>query len=138
MKNILVKVLFIAILLCSQSGSSHAITLSADDVKFLRSCGIEQADIDIIPNLPADGCDTLEILLESPRKKCELDIITSFKQTRKFVRMHTPPPAKMPEIPARYKRYFITVAEQVYIGEIWRKDFERTKKELEAQQNRGK
>lgn len=137
MKNILVKVLFIAVLLCSQSGSSHAITLSADDVKFLRSCGIEQADIDIIPNLPEDGRDTLEILLDSPRRRCEMDIIVSFKDTRKFVRMHTPPPAKLPE-PVRYKMYFMTVAEQIYIDELWLKHLERVKKEIEAQRNPGK
>lgn len=112
--------------------------LSAGDVKFLRDCGVEQADIDIIPNLPPDGRDSLEILLDSPRKNCERDIIVSFKATRKFVRMHTPPPTRLPEIPARYQRYFMTVEEQVYISEIGRKYLEKIKKELETQQNRGK
>lgn len=104
----------------ASKGGSLPTALTAQEVKFLRDCGVEQADIDVIPNLPPDGRETLESLLDSPRKNCERDIIVSFKETRKFFRMHTPPPARLPQLPARYNKDFMTLAEQKYVSEIWR------------------
>ena len=60
--------------------------LTADDIKFLKSCNIEQSDIDVIPKLPSDGKEKIEMVLESSKKNCNMPIVREFKATREFLK----------------------------------------------------
>ena len=42
--------------------------LTADDIKFLKSCNIEQSDIDVIPKLPSDGKDKSKWCLKAVKR----------------------------------------------------------------------
>ncbi len=118
MKLIVTSLMFTAMLLCCLSVNAHAITLTAEDVKFLRGCNVEQADIDVIPNLPLGGQERLQLVLESSRKHCNMEAITSFKATREFLRKYTPEPTMVPLPPVGYSRAFLTPEELKYILDI--------------------
>jgi hypothetical protein len=100
--------------------SQTAITLSADDVKFLSGCGVLQEDIKVIPKLPSDGQDTISMILASSRKKCSSQYIQDFIATRDYWRKFTPIPSVIPMPPPGYKQYFLTDAEQEFIARIIR------------------
>ena len=108
-------VLFCAILLCCPvlRGQS-ALTLSADDVKFLRGCGVRQDDINVIPKLSSEGQDQMSVILSAKRRKCSSPSLRDFIETRDYLRKFTAPPSKCPEAPAHYQLHFLTSAEQEY------------------------
>ena len=124
MKLVFTVFAYAAIILFCQSANSYADLLTAEDIAFLKGCNIEQVDIDVIPNLPEDGRVNLELVLEYPRKHCNMQTIIDFKTTREYLKKFTPPPlADSAELtpPARYNRIYLTISEQVYISKIFEK-----------------
>lgn len=112
-------VFYCATLLCCPAlRSQSAITLSADDVKFLSGCGVLQDDIKVIPMLPSDGQDIISVAVSSLRRKCSM--LQEFKATRDYRRKFTPILSVIPMPPPGYRQYFLTDAEQEYIGKIIR------------------
>jgi hypothetical protein len=110
-------VLFCAILLCCPAlRSQSAITLSADDVKFLSSCGVRQDDINVIPNLPSDGQDKILAILRKDGRGC--NDFKDFKDSRDFLRKYTPRPSDLPISPAGFDRDFLTSAELAYVNDV--------------------
>jgi hypothetical protein len=110
-------VAFCAILLCCPGmHSQSALTLSADDVKFLSGCGVKQDDIKVIPNLPSAGQRKLLVILRSSGRACS-DLI-SFTNTRDYLRKYTPPPSVSPVPPKWYDTDFYTKAESDYVNKI--------------------
>jgi hypothetical protein len=108
-------VLFCAILLCCPVlHSQSALTLSADDVKFLRGCGVRQDDINVIPKLPSDGQIEMTVILDA--KRCSVPSLKDFIGTRDYLRKFTPPPSVSPEAPVHYDLDFVTLAEREYIN----------------------
>jgi hypothetical protein len=95
--------------------------LTADDIKFLKSCNIEQSDIDVIPKLPPDGKEKIELVLESRKKNCNMPILREFKATREFLRKFTPAPESSPMPPENYSGDFLTKEETDYINNISKK-----------------
>jgi len=116
MKCIFTSLIFMAMLLYSPSGKAYTITLAENDVKFLRSCVVEQADIDVIKNLPSAGQDKLGLILESSRRNCEMAYINSFKTTREYLRRFTPNLTSAPMPPDDYDPDFLTVDEKNIIS----------------------
>ena len=92
--------------------------LSAEDIAFLQGCNVEQADIDVIPGLPEDGRTNLELVLEYPRRHCDMQAVKAFKETREYLRKFTPPPEVIPMPPGEYNRIYLTPAEAEYVIEI--------------------
>jgi len=133
MKLIYMSLLFTAILLCCPALKAHAITLTAEDVKFLRSCDVEQADIDVIPKLPSDGQEKLGLVLKSSQKNCDMETIKSFKATREFIKKYTPPPTEAPKPVAGWRDYFLTKAEYNYMRDINNRLFEQLLERLRKQ-----
>jgi hypothetical protein len=109
--------------------------LSDADKDFLRKCEVFPDDIDVIPNLPSDGLDRLELVLESKRKNCDMEAIKSFKATREFLKKYIPPPDKSYMPPKGYSRDFLTAVESKYINDINKrildKAFEQWNQQLE-------
>ena len=107
----------IILLCCPAVRSQSAITLSADDVKFLSDCGVRQDDINVIPKLPSDGQDIISDKLSSKSRKCSS--FKSFIDTRDYLRKFTPPPSICPSAPAGYEpSYYLTPAEKEYISKV--------------------
>jgi hypothetical protein len=104
--------------------------LTAEDVKFLKSCNVQQADIEVIPKLPADGHENIQLVLESRRRNCDRPMIKSFKDTRDFLRKFTPPPAESPSPPAGYEPNFLTPEELKYITDINKRILDETFKKF--------
>ena len=100
--------------------------LTADDIKFLKSCNIEQSDIDVIPKLPPDGKEKIELVLESNKKNCNMPIMKEFKATREFLRKFTPPPESCPMPPVNYSSDFLTKEETDYINNVDKKILDKT------------
>ena len=74
-------VTFCAILLCCPAlRGQPALTLSADDVKFLSGCGVRQDDIKVIPKLPSEGQNEIADILYA--KICDHPALKSFIDTR--------------------------------------------------------
>lgn len=108
---------FCAILLCCPAlRSQSAITLSADDVKFLSGCGVRQDDIKVIPNLPSAGQHKIMMIMHKDGRECS-DIMP-FKDTRDHLRKYTPPPSVVPMPPKGYDMDFFTKAEFDYVSKI--------------------
>ena len=110
-------VFFYAILLCCPvlRGQS-AITLSADDVKFLTGCGVRQGDIDVIPKLPSAGQAKISALLRKDGRACS--DMKAFVDSRDFMRKFTPPPSVSPIPPKGYDTDFMTKAEFDYVYKV--------------------
>lgn len=105
---------FCAILLCSLAlRAQSALTLSADDVKFLRDCGVRQDDIKVIPRLPSEGQIQISAILSA--KECSSPSLKDFIETRNYLRKFTPPPSECPLPPAHYWLYFLTKTEAKYL-----------------------
>ncbi len=122
----LVSAVFIvaAITLFCLSEESHGLTLTAEDIAFLKGCNIEQADIDAIHDLPEDGQTNIEMVLDYPRKHSNMDVIVSFKATREFLKKFIPPPPEgspAPAIPDKYNPIYLTPSEHKYISELYQK-----------------
>ena len=108
-------IVFTAILQCYPSMKAQA-ALSADDVKFLKGCGVSQLDIDAIPDLPRAGQNALRGFLSSDGRTC--DDIASFTATRDYLKKYTPPPHESPLPPTKYNRDFLTPAEAKYVTNV--------------------
>jgi len=120
MKKILVFLLF-SILLFSNTPARADDQLNAADVKFLKSCDIGQDDIGVIPKLPPDGKDRIQLVLESGRKNCTMEAIKSFKATREFVKKYNSPPERPVMPPKGYSRDFLTPEESDHINDVNKK-----------------
>jgi hypothetical protein len=108
---------FCAILLCCTAlRSQSGLTLSADDVKFLDRCGVQQRDIKVIPDLPSAGQAKILALLRKDGRDCS--DMKAFIDTRDFLRKYTPPPSEAP-VPAKgYDTDFLTKAEDDYVNKV--------------------
>jgi len=106
--------------LCSPSVKAQN-NLTDDNVKFLKSCNTEQDDIDVIAKLPSDGKDSLELVLESSRRNCNMETIKSSKVTRDFLKKYTSPPERCLMPPKGYSNNFLTTEENKYIDDINKK-----------------
>ena len=108
---------FCAILLCCPvlRGQS-ALTLSADDVKFLTGCGVRQDDIKAIPDLPRAGQVKVLTILRKDNRQCS--DIKSYSDSRDFLRKYTPPPSVAPMPPKGYDTDFLTKAEFDYVSKV--------------------
>lgn len=91
-------------------------TLIADDVKFLNGCSVRQDDIQVIHNLPSAGQCKLLVILRKDDRDC--NELTSFKNSRDFMRMYTPVPSRAPHVPEGYDIDFLTKAELDYMSKI--------------------
>jgi len=110
-------VAFCAILLCcSVVRSQSAHTLSADDVKFLSSCGALQDDVTVIPKLPSDGQVQIRLILASPHRKCSM--LERFIYSRNYLRKFTPQPNTVPSPSPEWDANFVTSAELEYIDKV--------------------
>ena len=110
-------VAFCAILLCCPAmRSQSAITLSADDVKFLNSCGVRQDDISTIPNLPSAGQAKISALLRKDGRACS--DMKAFMDSRDYLRKYTPAPSVAPVPPKGYDTDFLTKAEWAYVTKV--------------------
>jgi hypothetical protein len=108
---------FAAMLLCYPALNAQAAhPLSADDVKFLKGCGVQENDIKAIPNLPRPGQIRLWGILHIDDRVC--GDLQSFKATRDFLRLFTPPPSKSPFPPAGYDDNFLTPDESAYVNKV--------------------
>jgi len=108
---------FCAILLCCPAlRSQSALTLSADDVKYLDSCGVRQDDINVIPNLSSAGQGKILAMLRKDGRGC--DDFKGFKDSRDFLRQYTPRPSDLPSSPAGFDRDFLTSAELSYVNDV--------------------
>jgi hypothetical protein len=108
---------FCAILLCCPAlRSQPAITLSANDVKFLTGCSVLQEDIKVIPNLPRAGQRKIMMILHFDGREC--NDLKPFKNSRDFLRKFTPPPSMNPPPPAGYDNNFLTTAEVDYVVKV--------------------
>jgi hypothetical protein len=96
--------------------SQPAITLSADDVKFLGDCGVLQEDIKVIPKLPSAGQRRILLILRFDGREC--NDLKIFKDCRNFLRKFTPPPNESPWPPVGWTRDFVTLAEGDYISKV--------------------
>jgi len=106
---------FCAILLCCPAlRSQSAITLSADDVKFLSDCGVRQEDIKVIPKLDSEGQRRMSYILSAKSGGCGSPSLEDFIETRDYLRKFITPPSKCPEAPVHYQLHFLTSAEQEY------------------------
>jgi hypothetical protein len=91
-------------------------TLSADDVKYLDSCGVRQDDINVFPNLSSTGQGKILAILRKHGRKC--GDIKSFKDSRDYLRKYTPAPSEAPKAPRSYDTDFLTQAEQDYVNKV--------------------
>ena len=116
---------FCVILLCSPAlRGQSALTLSAEDVKFLSSCGVLQDDINVIPKLPSDGLDIISLKLSSKSRKCSS--FKHFMDTRDYLRKFTPPPSVCPSPPDGYDpAYYLTPTEAEYISKVLKEILDR-------------
>jgi hypothetical protein len=114
MNKMLVYLTCAIVLLCCPFAKAED-KLTTDDVNFLKSCNIEQADIDVIPKLPAGGKENIQLVLESKHKHCNMEIIKSFKATREYLKKFTPIPELIPPPPRGYTRDYLTKEEQNYM-----------------------
>ena len=129
MKLVLVAMAVSVMLLCSRAVTAQG-KLTADDVSFLRSCGVAQADIDVIPSLPADGQDGLQLVFESARKNCNMPPVKAFKATRDFLKRFTPPPTESPSPPAEYDPIYLTPAEVSHVTTVNRRILDKALEQL--------
>lgn len=106
---------FCAILLSCPAIRSLPV-LSANDVKFLESCGVKQDDIKVIPNLPRDGQLWVWGILRADDRTCS--DLKAFKGSRDFLREFTPPPSEVPVPPAEYDPNFLTKDEIDFINKV--------------------
>jgi hypothetical protein len=106
----------IILLCCPAVRSQSALTLSADDVKFLSGCGVLQEDIKVIPNLPSAGQRKIMMILRFDGRECT--DLKPFKDSRDFLRKFTPPPSESPFPPVGWTRDFVTPAEGDYISKV--------------------
>jgi hypothetical protein len=125
MKIILMSFVLTIMLFCCPFVNAQD-NLTADDIKFLKSCNIEQSDIDVIPKLPPDGKEKIELVLESHKKNCNMPILREFKATREFLRKFTPPPETCPMPPVNYDNNFLTKEETDYINNVDKKILDKT------------
>jgi len=108
---------FYAILLCCPAlRSQSTLTLSADDVKYLDSCGVRQDDINVISNLSSAGQGKILAILHRDGRGC--DDFKDFKDSRDFLRKYTPPPTDLPESPAGFDRDFLTSTELAQVDNV--------------------
>jgi len=108
---------FCAILSCCPAlRSQSALTLSADDAKFLSSCGVTQDDIKVIPNLPSAGQAKILAILSKDGRECS--DLAPFNHSRDYLRKFTPPPTEMPTTPAGYDKDFFTSAELAHVNDV--------------------
>ena len=124
-----VTALLAATVLCSRVVDAQT-ELSAEDVAFLQGCGVARADIDVIPGLPEDGRNNLELVVESPRRHCDMQPVKAFIATREFLKKFTPPPEVSPMPPAEYNRIYLTPAEAGYVIEINKRILDKQLQEL--------
>jgi hypothetical protein len=116
MKHILYLVFCAILLCCPVLRSQSALTLSADDVKFLSTCGVLQSDINVIPNLPNAGQAKILAILRKDGRECS--DIKAFIDSRDFLRKYTPPPNEAPKPPKGYDTDFLTKAESDYVYKV--------------------
>jgi len=108
---------FYAILLCCPALRSQSVlTLSADDVKYLDSCGVRQDDVNVIPNLSSAGQGKILAMLRKDGRGC--NDLKDFRDSRDFLRKYTPQPTDLPESPAGFDRDFLTSAELDYVNHV--------------------
>jgi len=100
--------------------------LAADDAMFLESCGVQQGDIKVIPNLPRAGQLSLWGILRADDRMCS--DLKAFKDTRDFLKKFTPPPAEIPMPPDKYDNNFLTKEETDSINKIEKQIMEGTGK----------
>jgi hypothetical protein len=104
------------LLCCPAMRGQAALTLSADDVKFLSGCGVRQDDIKVISNLTSAGQTKILAVLRKDSRQCS-DLL-SFTNTRDYLRKYTPPPSISPIPPKWYDTDFLTKAEDDYVNKI--------------------
>jgi len=105
-----------ALLLCTPALKAQA-ALSADDVKFLKGCGVSQADINVIPNLTRIGQNKVRsILIDVEARTC--DDVAPYIASRDFIKKFTPPPNQSPMPPRGYDNDFLTLAESQYVNSV--------------------
>jgi hypothetical protein len=119
MKYILTTVVAV-LMLCGFAFQALAVpSATADDVTFLKGCGIAQADIDVIPNLNRPGQLKIRAVLLADDRQC--GDVQPFQASRAFVRLFTPPPSAIPFPPKGYDNDYLTQAESDFISK-WEKD----------------
>jgi len=84
-----------------------------DLAKYLKSCKVAQADVDVVPQLPPDGQDKLQYLVGKDCAK-----LKSFQATRNYLRQFTPPPSKSPMPPQGMDNDFLTPKESDYVNNV--------------------
>lgn len=84
------------------------------DAAWMKSCGVRQDDIDVVPKLN----DVAEFKLNKALRKRECDGLRPFMASRDFVRLFTPPPSKAPMPPKGFDNDYLTQAESDRINEI--------------------
>ncbi len=106
---------FCALLLCCPVlRSQPVLTLSTDDVQFLNKCGVQQSDIDAIPNFPSTGQAKILAVLRKHGRTCK--DLKFFKDCRDALRKFTPPPSDLPDTPKGWEDYdLLTSAEKQYV-----------------------
>jgi len=102
-----------ALLLCG-SATAQVEPASADDAAWMKSCGVRQDDIDVIPKLN----DVAEFKLNKVLRKRECAGLQPFMATRDFLRLFTPPPTRAPMPPRGFDNDFLTQAESDHINQI--------------------
>ncbi|HUN56322.1 MAG TPA: hypothetical protein VMU29_14310 [Smithella sp.] len=125
MKTFFVSFMLVMMLFCFSFARAQD-KLSADDVKFLKSCNLEQSDIDVIPKLPPGGQEKINLVLESSKKNCNMVLMKEYKATRDYLKKYTPVPDSIPMPPESYNSEFLTKEESDYINDISRKILDKS------------
>ena len=109
--RMLVVAIIAGLILCEPAAAQP---VSAEDAAWMKSCGVRQDDIDIVPQLN----DVAEFKLTKVLRKRDCSDLQPFMATRDFWRLFTPPPAKAPMPPKGFDNDFLTQAESDRINAI--------------------
>jgi len=104
----------IAGLMLCEAAAAQVQPVGEADAAWMRSCGVRQDDIDVVPQLS----DVAEFKLNKALRVRQCDALKPFTATRDYVRLYTPPPAHAVRPPKGFDNDFMTRAESDRINDI--------------------